>query len=680
MTSFKRIFSICALLLLAACGGGGGDAGAPPFSGGGGSGGGGTTPPPPAIPAAADLVLALSASSITTSGNASVTATATALDANRNTLAGVPVTLSVNSGAVISPSGTVTAENGSITGTIGIGSDTSPRTITVTATSGSITRTASLSAITGTPVVPTAADLTLVLSSPSLANSGTATVTATATAVDVNRNVIAGIPVTLSVDSDAIVSVAGTATNASGVVNGVISIGANKANRPVRVTAISGTLTREVVLEITGTRIFSTALPTVISSGQLGEIEYRVVDAGNQLIPSFPVRVVGAGGVVTEGRTDAQGAYTYRYTAPAGNQTLSIVATSGGVEATQTILVQGTIVPVDPILNPEVSASIAANPSVVAFNPTQFTTNNSEIRFLFVTAGNRPVENIRVRFDLTGDPNSVGGTLSTGNTLVYTNAAGIARSNFRPGNRFSPTNGVLVRACWSYVDFPAGTCPNSQITTLTVIDDPLAVTIGTDSLVVIGDLVYSQRYVVQVNDSSGLAKADVLVNPVLDLPSYRQGFWTRTTERWVKTETAINCENEDVNRNGLLEVYTNGDREDANSNGQLDPRKSDVVVSYEGSNRTDASGRVTFRITYPQNIGSWLDYQITVAATGVAGTEGRASYAGTLLVPISAVTAEAEPAFRFSPYGQDVNPPRNTVSVPTDPPGNQRTASLCARP
>lgn len=629
---------------------------------------------------AADLVLTLSASSISTSGNASVTATATALDANRNTLAGVPVTLSVNSGAVITPSGTATGENGSITGSIGIGADTSPRTITVTAVSGSITRTASLSAVTGTPAVPTAADLTLVLSSQSLPNSGTATVTATVTAVDINRNVISGIPVTLSVDSDAVIAVSGGTTSPNGVISGVVAIGANKANRPIRVTATSGTLTRQAILEVTGTRIFATALPTVISSGQLGEVAYRIVDAGNQPIPGFPVRVVGPGGVVTDGRTDALGSFTYRYTAPDGNQTLAIVAASGGVEAVQTVIVQGAIGEVDPLANPVVSASIDANPSVVALNPTEFTTNNSEIRFLFVSSANRPVENIRVRFDLAGDPNSIGGTLSTGSTLVYTNAAGIARANYRPSNRFSPTNGVLVRACWAYVDFPAGTCPNSRITTLTVIDDPLAVTIGTDSLVVIGDLVYSQRFVVQVNDSSGLARADVLVNPLLDLPAYRQGLWIRTTDRWTKSETAINCENEDVNRNGLLEVYANGDREDANLNGQLDPRKSDVVVSYEGSNRTDASGRVTFRITYPQNIGSWLDYQISVAATGVAGTEGRASYSGTLLVPVSAVTAEAEPAFRFSPYGQDVNPPRNTVTVPTDPVGNQRTATLCARP
>lgn len=662
MTILQRILSIGALLLLAACGGGGGDAGTPPFSGGG------STPPPAPAPTATDLVLVLSSPTINISGAATVTATVTALDANRATVSGVPVTLSVNSGAVVTPSGTATAANGTITGTVGIGSDTTPRVITVTATSGSLVRTASLQAVTGAPVVPTAADMTLVLSSPSIANTGTVTVTATVTAVDSNRNVIAGIPVTLRVNNDATIAVSGGSTSALGVVTGTIGIGSNRADRPIVVTALSGTLTREAVLQVRGTQITDTALPTVIAPGASGRVQYRVADAANAPLSNFPITVVSPQGVSTQATTDINGFYEFRYTAPASGSTLEIRASSGGIEKLTNVVLQSGTGTIEPAILPPAqppSASVRANPSVVAVNAPGSTDNRAEIRALFIGDDNRPIPRVRVRFDLNGDVNGIGGSLSTGSELVYSDASGVATSAYIPAARSSPTNGVTVRACWDANDFAAGTCPNSVLTSLTVISEPLSVSIGTDNLVVVTeDLVYSQRFVVQVNDASGLAKADVQISPLLDLVNYDQGFYVRIAEEWVKNTTALACGNEDVNRNGVLEVYANGGVEDANGNGQLEPRKADVVLSFEGSSRTDATGRVTLRITYPRNLGSWVDYLLTVAANGISGTEGRASFGGGLIVPIAAIQAPAAPPFVVSPYGQTNGGTRVVVQTP----------------
>ncbi|MFY7917362.1 MAG: hypothetical protein ACOVPA_22170, partial [Rubrivivax sp.] len=75
-------------LTLAACGGGG-DAGTPVVGGGGGTSNS-------KAPVAADVVLVLSAPNVANNGTESVVATATAIDANRNAVSGVPVTLSVN--------------------------------------------------------------------------------------------------------------------------------------------------------------------------------------------------------------------------------------------------------------------------------------------------------------------------------------------------------------------------------------------------------------------------------------------------------------------------------------------------------------------------------------------------------------------------------------------------------
>ena len=77
--------------------------------------------------------------------------------------------------------------------------------------------------MTGTPV---AADLSLVLSAPKLNNGGTNTIAATVTAVDANRNALAGIPVTVRVDSSAVATVSSTTTNAQGQVVAAVGIGA----------------------------------------------------------------------------------------------------------------------------------------------------------------------------------------------------------------------------------------------------------------------------------------------------------------------------------------------------------------------------------------------------------------------------------------------------------------------
>jgi Bacterial Ig-like domain (group 1) len=86
----------------------------------------------------------MSAPTISSNGSETVVATATAIDANRNAVAGVPVTISVDSGAIATPSGTITGADGTLTANVSIGADSSIRTITVTATSGSLTKTAPL--------------------------------------------------------------------------------------------------------------------------------------------------------------------------------------------------------------------------------------------------------------------------------------------------------------------------------------------------------------------------------------------------------------------------------------------------------------------------------------------------------------------------------------------------------
>lgn len=652
---------------LVGCGGGGGASGTPLL--------GGASDPP-----VADLTVTMPSATISNIVSANLLVTVTAVDANRVTLADVPVTLSVDSDATITASAAKTGSTGQVTGTVRIGSNTTPRKITVTAKAGTLTRSAVIDV-----VATTAADLALTLTpSAKLSNSGATTVVVTVTAVDINRATVSGIPVSLKVDNNATINASGSVTNAGGQITGTVSIGGDKTNRIITVTATSGALVRTANIQVEGAKITATVLGAVLLPGEAGNIQYRVVDDTGNPIMDQPITVTGVGGVQTVGRTGASGEYDYRFTAPAAAGALEIRASIAGFERTDTIIVNSGAVTIPAVTATVRSASVSANPSVVVVNTLNSTVNRSEIRALFLSDANAPVKNIRVRFDLDGDVQSIGGSFTSGSTQVYSDLNGVATSAYVPASRFSPTDGVTVRACWNTVDFAAGTCPHAARTTLTVVEDPLSVSIGTSNAIGEGvsKLTYVIRYVVQVVDSSGLAANDVQVSAQIDLLRYLKGEWLVGTGAWGQVVRAT-CDNEDLNRNGVAEDFGGGVIEDANGSAglvagrpALEPRKADVAISFEGSNQTNPSGQVILRIEYPQNVGSWVAFNVVVSASGVAGTEGRANFDGLLAVPAAAVNdIKADPPFRFSPYGISASP-----VVVAMVPGSARISMLCTNP
>lgn len=527
--------------------------------------------------------------------------------------------------------------------------------------------------------------LSLNLSAATINNSGSEIITATVTATNSNNQTMAEVPVVLSVNSDAEIAVVGAVTDASGTLIGSVRIGDNRDNRTVtvRATANDGALRVEKTFQVVGAELAATLVPGVILPSSPGQVQYRLLDSNSNPMVGSTITVTGPGGVQSTGVTGQNGQFNYDYTSPTTTGDLSITATGGGDTLVSTVLVQAAgndtiaavcqAAPCAPGQSPTpvISASVSANPSVVPVN-TATTDNQSQIRVLFLTNNNASIPNMRVRFDLAGDATSVGGSFTTGDNIVYSNSNGVATSAYRPAGRSSPTDGLTVRACWDYKDFPAKTagapdpadgsaqCPNAVRVTLTVVDDPVSVTIGTNALIETGTsgLTYVKRYVVQVVDSSGVAKPDVQISPSVDLLRFYKGFWFPTLDNWVK-QTEATCDNEDLNRNNTNEVYADGWVEDANGSFNLtpgrpalEPRKADVAVSFEGSSRTDSSGIVVLRLEYPQNLGSWVEFNLTVAASGVSATEGRANFEGILPVPADAVDdPDAAPAFQVSPYG-----------------------------
>src|SRR5512142_2188504 len=139
----------------------------------------------------------------------------------------------------------------------------------------------SASSPTGTAV---AADLIVTSSAAQLPNTGSATATVSVAAIDANRNTIAGVPVTISADANALVSVSGAVTGTNGTVTATVATGADKGDRLITVTATSGSISKSTTIQVVGTTINSVLVPAVIAPSTAGQVQYHVVDqAGNAM-------------------------------------------------------------------------------------------------------------------------------------------------------------------------------------------------------------------------------------------------------------------------------------------------------------------------------------------------------------------------------------------------------------
>jgi len=500
-----------------------------------------------------------------------------------------------------------------------------------------------------------AADLILTVSSAQIPNTGSSSATVTATAIDASRNALSGIPVSISADGNAVLSTSGTTTGTDGTLSAKLSIGSDRGNRLITVTATAGSISKTATVQVVGTTITSVLVPAVIAPAASGQVQYHVIDQAGNAMTAQPVHVLAPGLTPAEisGETGANGDFVFTYTSPTAVGSYVVTADIGGKTDVQTLQVQTTNTVPD-VTTTIASASVSANPSVVPVNVVDSQSNRSEIRALFLAANNLPIPNVRVQFDLNKDVNNVGGTFTTGATTLYSDANGVVTTAYVPSTRSSPTNGVTVRACYGTSDADPNliNCTTSKVVTLTVTSEPLGVTIGTNETIVVNDLTYVKKFVISVSDSAGVAKPDVNLVVSVDLPTYRKGFYAAGATKWVKGgglpsgDTAI-CANEDTNRNGVLE---NG--EDVNNDGQLWPRKPDVIVSLQTS-KTGADGTAVMQIEYAKDHGTWVDALITVSASGVSGTEGRATYL-VAPVPVDAASISnvaASPAYIVSPYG-----------------------------
>ncbi|MEO5669923.1 MAG: hypothetical protein ABIR26_04440 [Ramlibacter sp.] len=486
--------------------------------------------------------------------------------------------------------------------------------------------------------------------------------------MDANRNVVPGAAVTVTSDKNSVfVPSSGTLTDAGGAYVGTIGVGGDKSDREITLNVTINGVTKSTAVKVLGSKLLLNMLPTSPAPGQAVVVTATLVDSSSNPIPNATITFGGGVSSLQNQAitTNLLGTGTKSFVAPATPGIYTISANGNGVSASDYQLqVFSTAIPAA-VIPPNAVPSLAISPNVLAANAPGSSANKSTIRFLFVSPANAPVQNVRVKFldGTTGLP-TVGASISSGATTLYTDASGTATAQYISGQNSSPTNGVLIRACYSAVDFTSPTdCPQSVAATLTVAGQALSVNIGDDNLLEKGTGTYIKRFTVAVADAAGKAVPNAPIDISVDLTHYRKGEFTGTasydlsvvplnpldsypnittepistitttigTGTFTTTVTstvtqAVWCANEDSNRNGNVDPGENiNNSVDTNGQPTLEPRKADLIISYDVPTvtTTNASGLLLIKAEWSQLYATWIAYRVRVTAN-VAGSQGMA--------------------------------------------------------
>ena len=492
---------------------------------------------------------------------------------------------------------------------------------------------------TTTPT-PDASSVEFSLDKTVITNSGSDVATLTVIALSSTRNPVANVPVSVTVDSG-IFTPSSSVTDESGRVSGKIEIGGNRANRDIGFQLKAGSQSGSGAVSVTGSQISITTLPPMPLPGQDVQVTAKVSDVNGAGIRSTQVSLSGSmlSAAIESKTTDASGTSSWTIKAPSAAQGYTLRAKASGVEKSEQITVAGGGASQVPDAVGVVSAaSLSITPNTVKPNTDGGKANVADLRALFIDKDNRAIPNMRVRFEIVPPGLGSGESISTGTQSVITNASGVALAQYIPGARSSPTDGVNIRICFGSSDASLANdqCLDRRFGTLTVANEPVNITIGHNNELEKGEnnLTYIKKYDVAVANAAGEAVADVETSVSVDILRFKTG-------RYGVAPIAT-CLNEDINRNGNLDVG-----EDVNGDGKLTPPKADILVSYLNGRKTGANGRLAVQVEYSQSVATWLDYKLSVSAK-VVGSEGRADQ---VFMTEFVEGDEKNGSFLESPYG-----------------------------
>jgi hypothetical protein len=598
----RNLFKYCTVLttaLLISCGGGGGSPG-------------GTSGATPAVVSSIEILT--SATSLASADTTGVTVTAVVKDASNNTLPSQAITFSASSGT-LSSAGATTGTDGRATAVIKAGSDRSNREITLTVKASGITKTAILP-VTGT----------------TLTASGAASVLSGATgnfAVSVRDSAgaaIAGQPVTVSSALNNTVTLAnGGVTDA----NGGVAFTYKAGNAGLDTVTIRGAGASQI-LNVTVSNVnFAFTSPSAdaeISVDTQQAVVVRYVSAGQGVAGKTVAFSTTRGSVnPAQAVTDVNGNATTQLT----SQAVGSAIVSASVDANVV-----TTLPVSFISRIPSTLVLQSSSAAVAPNAAGSTVNQVELRATVRDAAGNPVKGQAVFFTAVKDLS--GGRIKTGTAITDSN--GLATDVFVAGAVSTATNGVQIRAAVA----------NSSISSdvnITVNGQALFITIAANNTIEKLSTQYRKTFSVQVSDSNGSPVANQSLTVSVWPSLYYKGnmSYNAADSIWVPVRTAT-CDNEDKNRNGILDGG-----EDLNVDGVLTPGQPGLVSP--GTVTTNSSGNVEFQVTYGQQYAYWVDFDLTAKAT-VAGTESGAYFLFKASALASDMTDKnVPPAAVNSPFG-----------------------------
>jgi Bacterial Ig-like domain (group 1) len=212
---------------------------------------------------------------------------------------------------------------------------------------------------------PAVATVTLVTSSPTISSDGSLPATISAFVRNSSNQFMTGVPVTFSASSGGLLITQGS-TDANGLATATLSSAGDPTSRTITVTAIAGTITATVTLNVAGSTL-SVQGPNALTLNQVGSYRVTLLDSAGRGVVGRAVTIASArtntlsAASVT---TDSTGGATFTLTAVnGGNDT--ITATSLGVTATQAVAVNTDSFTVTaPAAGTEVGLGIAQNVTV----------------------------------------------------------------------------------------------------------------------------------------------------------------------------------------------------------------------------------------------------------------------------------------------------------------------------
>lgn len=447
----RSAFLLLAAVTLAACGGDGDNTIVSPPSGGTDPGTPGTGP----TPSAAALTVSASVRQIPADGSVTSTITALAVDQDNNVVAGVPVSFSATSGALVVDS-SATDANGAATATLSIGADSSNRVITVTATSADLTATTTIEVVGTTEPVNTITAIQLSTDQARLPTDGSVTATVTALVLGAGNNVVSGVPVSFEADSG-VLSVLNGVTDDLGRARASVAIGTDPTPRTITLTASAGEITSELpltvvegIVETEVADLLVTVNPDSVlaDSNETVLVSVVAVDENNNAVPNVPISFGVSDGVLTsiDAATDTGGRAQAVFV-PEGVAagTVDIVIGGAGLERTATI----EILPFEPVA----AITLRSSSSNIAADDSSSAVLTAQV----LDANNRAVAGIPVTF-----------AADTGSLVVtqaVTDSSGLATATLSAG----------VNSAERTIAVTASAGGRSAAATVDVLDAPLQV-------------------------------------------------------------------------------------------------------------------------------------------------------------------------------------------------------------